>query len=145
MSLDAATATQLLPISQVQREPGTRPYRPMIQVVADEEFLILSWTGAGTIGVFINLNGDPVRGTLQWSSHPLSVCSSSLYLHIFLQLTVSQPSSTPTSQPYYRTKRSRCTTSSPRRLFRQCRRHRYPHRMRPRTWLCSLQSAVLWL
>jgi len=25
------------------------------------------------MGVFINLNGDPVRGTLQWSSHPLSV------------------------------------------------------------------------
>lgn len=55
----------------------------MIQVVADEEFIILSWTGAGTMGVFINLNGDPVRGTLQWSSHPLSVCSSSLSLHMF--------------------------------------------------------------
>lgn len=57
----------------------------MIQVVPDEEFLILSWTGAGTMGVFINLNGDPVRGTLQWSSHPLSVCSSSLphYPHVF--------------------------------------------------------------
>ena len=55
----------------------------MIQVVADEEFLILSWTGAGTMGVFINLNGDPVRGTLQWPSHPLSVCSSSLSPHGF--------------------------------------------------------------
>jgi hypothetical protein len=55
----------------------------MIQVVVDEEFLILSWTGAGTMGLFINLNGDPVRGTLQWSSHPLSVCSSSLSPHVF--------------------------------------------------------------
>ena len=55
----------------------------MIQVVSEEEFLILSWTGAGTMGVFINLNGDPVRGTLQWPSHPLSVCLSSLSLHIF--------------------------------------------------------------
>ena len=56
----------------------------MIQVVADEDFLILSWTGAGTMGVFINLNGDPVRGTLQWSSHPLSVCSSfTLFPHPF--------------------------------------------------------------
>lgn len=55
----------------------------MIQVVAEEEFLILSWTGAGTMGVFINLNGDPVRGTLQWPSHPLSVCSSSPSPDIF--------------------------------------------------------------
>lgn len=47
----------------------------MIVVVADEEFLILSWTGSGTMGVFINVNGDPVRGTLQWPNHPLSVCS----------------------------------------------------------------------
>ena len=46
----------------------------MIAVVAEEEFLILSWTGAGTMGVFINVNGDPVRGTLQWPSHPLSIC-----------------------------------------------------------------------
>jgi hypothetical protein len=55
----------------------------MIQVVAEEEFLILSWTGAGTMGLFINLNGDPVRGTLQWPTHPLSLCSSSLSPHLF--------------------------------------------------------------
>jgi hypothetical protein len=55
----------------------------MIQVVPEEEFLILSWTGAGTMGVFINLHGDPVRGTLQWPSHPLSVCSSSPSPHLF--------------------------------------------------------------
>ena len=39
----------------------------MIVVVA-EEFLILCWAGAGTMGVFINV---PVRGILQWPSHPL--------------------------------------------------------------------------
>jgi hypothetical protein len=52
----------------------------MIQVVSDGKFLILSWTGAGAMGLFINLNGDPVcgRSTLQRSSHPLSVCSFSL-------------------------------------------------------------------
>ena len=60
----------------------------MIQVVADEEFIILSWTGAGTMGLFINLNGDPVRGTLQWPSHPLSVCSSFLSLHMLFWLTI---------------------------------------------------------
>jgi len=73
--LDAVTATPILPISQAPQEPGSRPHRPMIVVVADEEFLILSWTGSGTMGVFINVNGDPVRGTLQWPNHPLSVCS----------------------------------------------------------------------
>ncbi|KAI0000149.1 hypothetical protein BJV74DRAFT_901315 [Russula compacta] len=73
VNLDAVTATQILPISQIPPEPGTRPHKPMILVVAEEEFLILSWTGAGTMGVFINLNGDPVRGTLQWQNHPLSV------------------------------------------------------------------------
>lgn len=55
----------------------------MILVVGEEEFLILSWTGAGTMGVFINLNGDPVRGTLQWQNHPLSVCSSSPFTSTF--------------------------------------------------------------
>ncbi|KAI9438733.1 hypothetical protein H4582DRAFT_2057353 [Lactarius indigo] len=72
--LDAVTATPILPISQAPPEPGARPHRPMIVVVAEEEFLILSWTGSGTMGVFININGDPVRGTLQWPNHPLSVC-----------------------------------------------------------------------
>ncbi|KAN0136306.1 hypothetical protein V8E53_005911 [Lactarius tabidus] len=72
--LDAVVATPILPISQAPPEPGARPHRPMIVVIADEEFLILSWTGAGTMGVFINANGDPVRGTLQWPQHPLSIC-----------------------------------------------------------------------
>ena len=80
VNLSAATATPILPISQVPPEPGTRPHRPMILVVTEEEFLILSWTGAGTMGVFINLNGDPVRGTLQWEAHPLSISPSLLPL-----------------------------------------------------------------
>jgi len=82
--LDAVTATPILPISQAPPEPGTRPHRPMIVVVADEEFLILSWTGAGTMGVFINVNGDPVRGTLQWPSHPLSICLDYPYVTTLL-------------------------------------------------------------
>ena len=28
------------------------------------------------MGVFINLNGDPVRGALQWEAHPLSISPS---------------------------------------------------------------------
>jgi hypothetical protein len=51
----------------------------MILVVAEEECqcLILSWTGVGTMGVFININ-HPVRGTLLWPNHPLSIGSPSL-------------------------------------------------------------------
>jgi len=85
VNLGAVTATPLLPISQVPPEPGTRPHRPMILAVTEEEFLILSWTGAGTMGVFINLNGDPVRGTLQWPSHPLSISMEYPYVTALLQ------------------------------------------------------------
>ncbi|KAI9449700.1 hypothetical protein F5148DRAFT_1353251 [Russula earlei] len=84
INLDAVTATPILPISQVPPEPGMRPHRPMSLVVAEEEFLILSWTGTGTMGVFINLNGDPVRGTLQWPSHPLSICLEYPYVTALL-------------------------------------------------------------
>jgi hypothetical protein len=76
----------------------------MILVVTDEEFLILSWTGTGTMGVFINLNGDPVRGTLQWSSHPLSICSSDPLILLF-RLIVLQAWSIPTSRHSCRTNR----------------------------------------
>jgi hypothetical protein len=40
--------------------------------------LILSWTGASTLGLFITGDGDPVRGTLEWPSHPEAVCEFSL-------------------------------------------------------------------
>jgi len=82
--LDAVVATPILPISQAPPEPGTRPHRPMIVIIPDEEFLILSWTGAGTMGVFINSNGDPVRGTLQWPQHPLSICLDYPYVTALL-------------------------------------------------------------
>lgn len=79
--IDISTASlfPILPISQALPEttsPEARPaaaVKPFVVVVADSEFLILSWTGASTLGLFITGEGDPVRGTLQWSSHPISV------------------------------------------------------------------------
>jgi len=62
----------LLPVSQAI--DSVVPVKPFILVVSENEFLILSWTGASTIGIFITGEGDPVRGTLTFSSHPLSVC-----------------------------------------------------------------------
>lgn len=62
----------VLPLNQVMDDPT--PVKPFIVVVGGNEFLLLSWTGATTLGVFITGEGDPVRGTLEWPSHPLSVC-----------------------------------------------------------------------
>jgi len=84
-----ATATPILPISQAPQEPGTRPHRPMILVVAEEEFLILDGRGCDEhSSIFINVN---VRGTLQWLNHPLSIGSPSPdHLSRLFRLTMSQ-------------------------------------------------------
>ena len=61
----------LLPISQAE---APFEVKPSITVVGPNEFLILSWTGTSTLGLFVTGNGDPVRGTLEWSSHPEAIC-----------------------------------------------------------------------
>ncbi|KAI0685110.1 hypothetical protein BC835DRAFT_1458657 [Cytidiella melzeri] len=70
IDLHAASMLQLLPLSQTE---GSGPVKPFILVINEVEFLILSWTGNGTLGLFIDGNGDPVRGTLQWPTHPKAV------------------------------------------------------------------------
>ncbi|KAG6332437.1 hypothetical protein ID866_6654, partial [Astraeus odoratus] len=62
----------LLPVNQVM--DSTVSVKPSISVVSENEFLLLSWTGGSTIGIFITGDGDPVRGTLTFPSHPLSIC-----------------------------------------------------------------------
>jgi hypothetical protein len=52
-------------------------------VISENEFLILSWTGTSTLGLFITADGDPVRGTLEWSSHPEAICTSSSSFFVF--------------------------------------------------------------
>jgi hypothetical protein len=66
--------SSFLPVIPVSQEPGVK-VEPFIIVINRNEFLILSWTGGGTIGVFISGNGDPVRGTLTLPSHPRSICA----------------------------------------------------------------------
>lgn len=79
INLETASLIPLLPISQAPLEepnaeaPQAPAVKPFILVIAESEFLILSWTGASTLGVFITGEGEPVRGTLEWSSHPVSV------------------------------------------------------------------------
>ena len=79
VDLDDASLFQLMPISQAF-DPTPFVVKPSITVISPNEFLILSWTGASTLGLFITGDGDPVRGTLEWPSHPESICwSYSLY------------------------------------------------------------------
>lgn len=75
VDLVAAASFGLLPIEQVPDEDQAAPsYKPGIAVVNETEFLLLSCMGRTTMGVFVTGNGDPVRGTLEWPSHPESVC-----------------------------------------------------------------------
>ncbi|KAF7316392.1 CNH domain-containing protein [Mycena indigotica] len=72
--VDLANAS-LIPMLPVNQSPDAFNGAPSICVTSENpaEFLILSWTGASTLGVFINHNGDPVRGTLEWPHHPRAV------------------------------------------------------------------------
>ncbi|KAJ7064895.1 hypothetical protein C8F01DRAFT_1128649 [Mycena amicta] len=83
VDLANASLIELMPLSQA---PGPFSGVPAICVTSDNpaEFLILSWTGASTIGVFVNSNGDPVRGTLEWPDHPRSVVLDYPYLAALL-------------------------------------------------------------
>ncbi|KAL0569017.1 hypothetical protein V5O48_012952 [Marasmius crinis-equi] len=57
---------------------------PFITVTGPGEFLLISWTGATALGIFINGNGEPVRGTLEWPAHPKSVCFDFPYITTLL-------------------------------------------------------------
>ena len=71
IDLETTSLIPLLPLSQVD---DSSPIKPSITVIGESEFLILSWTGSSTLGVFIAGTGDPVRGTLTWSVHPTALC-----------------------------------------------------------------------
>ncbi|PPQ78798.1 hypothetical protein CVT24_002374 [Panaeolus cyanescens] len=72
VDLENASLFPVLPLSQAYDEV---PFvvKPSITVISPNEFLIVSWTGASSLGLFITSEGDPVRGTLEWPSHPESL------------------------------------------------------------------------
>jgi len=82
IDLELASLIPLFPLSQAPDR--TVAVKPSITVINETEFLILSWTGASTIGVFINSDGDPVRGTLEWPAHPQAVCLDYPYITALL-------------------------------------------------------------
>ena len=73
VDLDQASLFQLLPLRQ-SVEDMPFEIKPIIQIIGENELLILSWTGASALGVFITGDGDPVRGTLEWTGYPKAVC-----------------------------------------------------------------------
>jgi len=82
INLEAASMLSVLPVSQAE---DSGPVKPFITVISENEFLILSWTGASTLGVFITGDGDPVRGTLEWPRHPEAVCLDYPYITTLMQ------------------------------------------------------------
>ncbi|KAH8073389.1 CNH domain-containing protein [Cristinia sonorae] len=70
VDLNAVSTFPLLPIVQSN---DAKQVKPSITVINENEFLLLSWTGQATMGVFITGDGDPVRGTLEWNDYPESI------------------------------------------------------------------------
>ncbi|KAL1741926.1 hypothetical protein HDZ31DRAFT_84502 [Schizophyllum fasciatum] len=77
VSLDQATALPIIPLNQVG---DGKPIKPLITVISEDEFLVVSWMGASAMGLFLNTNGDPVRGTLEFDEYPLSTCLDYPYI-----------------------------------------------------------------
>ncbi|WRT66239.1 uncharacterized protein IL334_003192 [Kwoniella shivajii] len=86
IDLSDASLTEVLPVSQIDPAVSEFEANPNIVVIPGEnEFLVTSYTGSTTMGVFLNNQGDPVRGTMEWSSHPLSIAIESGYIIALLR------------------------------------------------------------
>jgi len=80
IDLSDASLTEVLPFSQIDASVLEFEPNPNVVVVPGEnEFLVTSYTGATTMGVFLNGQGDPVRGTMEWPQHPVTIGESHLF------------------------------------------------------------------
>lgn len=61
------------------------PNPNIVVIPGENEFLVTSFTGVGSMGVFLNGQGDPVRGTLEWPDHPISIAIESGYIIALLR------------------------------------------------------------
>lgn len=94
INLQQSSVTLLIPTPQV---PVTSPTllgsgtqlvpRPLVAVVRKDEFLVVSGSSSDnqTIGIFVNANGDAIRGTLQWTSYPKALCVEFPYVAALLR------------------------------------------------------------
>jgi hypothetical protein len=93
INLQLSSVTLLIPTPQV---PVTSPTlllgsgtqlvsRPLVAVVKQDEFLVVSGSADNQIGIFVNANGDAIRGTLTWSSFPKALCVEFPYVAALLR------------------------------------------------------------
>ncbi|WVR07166.1 hypothetical protein IAU60_004207 [Kwoniella sp. DSM 27419] len=86
IDLSDASLTEVLPVTQIDPAVAEFEANPNVVVIPGEnEFLVTSYTGSSTMGVFLNGQGDPVRGTMEWPSHPLSIAVESGYIIALLR------------------------------------------------------------
>jgi vacuolar protein sorting-associated protein 3 len=76
IDLHEATLNPLIPISQAQDGSS---FRSVIQTDANNEFLVLSWTGSSTLCIFFNGSGDPPSRLIEY---PMQVSSLSTSLKL---------------------------------------------------------------
>jgi vacuolar protein sorting-associated protein 3 len=77
MDLERGVRIPLFPIVQgaeiSEDAPSTEPALPPLMVsVGEDDFLVTTGTTVKdpAIGMFVDLNGDPIRGTLMFSTYP---------------------------------------------------------------------------
>lgn len=66
---------------------------PLISAVGDDEFLLTMPPAnqqSKAIGIFINANGEPVRGTLEWPSYPAAICFANPYIVSLLRTNTTE-------------------------------------------------------
>ncbi|OCF40481.1 hypothetical protein I317_05719 [Kwoniella heveanensis CBS 569] len=86
IDLSDASLTEVLPVTQIDQAVAEFDVNPNVVVIPGEnEFLVTSYTGSSTMGVFLNGQGDPVRGTMEWASHPLRIAVESGYIIALLR------------------------------------------------------------
>ncbi|KZT66232.1 hypothetical protein DAEQUDRAFT_752200 [Daedalea quercina L-15889] len=81
INLELASFLPVLPVSQAQ--DGLQ-IKPSITVISENEFLIVSWLGTSSLGLFVTGEGEPVRGTLEWPAHPDSISLDYPYITALL-------------------------------------------------------------
>ncbi|KAG0224780.1 transforming growth factor, beta receptor associated protein 1 [Mortierella sp. GBA43] len=88
IDLRAGRMIPVLPVVQSTHSgSNTQVLKPVCACIAESEFLLASATSSGqtAIGIFCTGSGDPVRGTLQWSSYPRSLAVEFPYVIALLK------------------------------------------------------------
>ncbi|CED83238.1 Vacuolar assembly/sorting proteins VPS39/VAM6/VPS3 [Phaffia rhodozyma] len=84
VSINESTSLPILPLCQASAEGLAFKPKPNIAIVQEDEFLMTSLINSNnlgaTIGLFVNGNGDPVRGAIEWDGSPRSLVVNPPYV-----------------------------------------------------------------